>query len=191
VHQPEENLMLFPCSRVRAFFPQEKVILEHDGPAWLLWTEHGGTLILKIGDLKFKETAGAGEESGLFLEVELSPATPLIQKIEDFAAQHNLPLAPLAPPEPEFSARPILAACHLPEHKKFIFAEESRLLARPGPGRAVEMEVRGAFRVRTVTSQEADLVVHLTPGDLAGLLSYLRAVAQAMGCSGLSPGEEG
>jgi len=173
--------MLLHCPRVQALFPQEKVLLEHDGPAWMLWAEHGGTLILRVGELKFREIAGVGDASGLFLELDLSPAENLIHKIEDFAAQHNLTLSPLAPPESEFSARPVLAACHIPEYKKFIFAEESRLLARPRIAGAVEMEVRGAFRARAVPSQEADMVIHLLPGDLAGLLSYLRAVARAAG----------
>ncbi len=173
--------MLLHCPRVQALFPQEKILLEHDGPAWMLWAEHGGTLILRVGDLKFREIAGVGDASGLFLEVDLSPGAALISQIEDFAAQHNLPLTPLAPPEPEFSARPLLAACHIPEYKKFIFAEESRLQARPTPGGAVEMQVRGAFRTRTVPCQEADLVIHLTPGDLAGLLSFLRSVARGVG----------
>jgi hypothetical protein len=173
--------MLLHCLRVQALFPQEKVLLEHAGPAWMLWAEHGGTLILKVGDLQFREIAGQGDASGLFLEVEVSPAANIIHEIEACAAEHNLTLAPLASPEPEFSAQPILAACHIPEHNKFIFAEESRLQVRPGPGSTVEMEVLGAFRARTVPSQEADLVIHLTPGDLASLLAYLRAVARGAG----------
>ncbi|MHB8069450.1 MAG: hypothetical protein ACYDIC_16280 [Desulfobaccales bacterium] len=170
--------MFLHCPRVQALFPQEKIFLEHDGPAWMLWTEHGGTLILRVGDLRFREAVATAKESGLFLEMDLLPADNIIHKIEGFAAQHNLPLTAMAPPEHEFSARPVLAACHIPEHKKFIFAEESRLQVRPRPGGAVEMEVRGAFRARVVPCQEADLVVHLTPGDLARLLSYLRAVAR-------------
>ena len=173
--------MLLHCPRVQALFPQEKIFLEHNGPAWMLGTEHGGTLILKVGDLQFRELAGAGQESGLFLEVDLSPAAATIGKIEAYAAQHQLPLTPPASPAPECRAQPILAACHIPAHKKFIFAEESRLQVRTRTGGIVEMEVRGAFRARTVPCQEADLVVHLTPGDLAGLLSYLHAVAQAAG----------
>jgi hypothetical protein len=179
--KPLENPMLLHCPRVQALFPQEKVLLEHDGPAWMLWAEHGGTLILKVGELQFREIAGSGDASGLFLEVDLSPAGDIIPKIEGCAAQHNLTLLSLETPEPEFNARPVLAACHIPAYKKFIFAEESRLQARPRPGGAVEMEVRGAFRARAVPCQEGDLVIHLTPGDLAGLLSYLRAVARGGG----------
>jgi hypothetical protein len=147
----------------------------------MLWAEHGGTLILRLGDLKFREIAGSGDESGLFLDVDLPPAGDLIPKIEGFAARQNLTLQSLETPEPEFSARPVLAACHIPELKKFIFTEESRLQARPGPGGTVEMEVRGGFRARAVPCQEGDLVIHLTPGDLASLLSYLRAAASAAG----------
>ena len=173
--------MLLHCPRVQARFSQEKIFLEHDGQAWMLWAEHGGALILRVGDLQLRETAGGGDESGLFLEVDLAPAENVIHKIEAFAAKQNLPLLSLEAPEPECSARPILAACHIPAQKKFIFAEESRLQARPTTGGNLEIEVRGTFRTRTVPCQEADLVIHLTPGDLASLLSYLRAVARASG----------
>jgi len=170
--------MLLHCPRVQVLFLREKIFLEHDGPAWMHWDEHGGTLILRIGDLKFQEIAGTGAETGFFIKVELSPAATVVHEIEGCAAKHNLPLTPVAPPASGFSARPILAACHIPAKKMFIFAEESQMQVRPCPGGAVEMEVQGAFRSRTVPCQEADLVVHLTPGDLAGLLAYLRAVAQ-------------
>ncbi|MEW6657468.1 MAG: hypothetical protein AB1424_02285 [Thermodesulfobacteriota bacterium] len=173
--------MLLHCPRVQARFLQEKVFLEHDGPAWMLWAEHGGALILRVGNLQLREMAGAGDDSGLFLEVDLSPAGNVIHEIEGFAAQQNLPLLSPESPEPEFTARPLLAACHVSAQKKFIFSEESRLQVRPTPGGTVAMEVRGAFKARGVPSQEADLVIHLTPGDLAGLLSYLRAVARAPG----------
>jgi hypothetical protein len=174
--------MLLNCPRVQALFPQERIGLEHQGPARMLWAEHGGTLILKVGDLNFSETAAVGDASGLFLELDLTPAEALVQKIDDFAAEHSLALGhPAGGPAPEFSAQPFLAACHLPAQKLFLFAEQSQLLAQPrGPG-AVEMAVRGAFKARTVPSQEADLVIHLHPGDLAGLLSYLRALARAGG----------
>jgi hypothetical protein len=174
--------MLLNCPRVQVLFPQEKIRLEHQGPARMLWAEHGGTLILKVGDLKFSETAASGEESGLFLEVDLTPGEDLIHKIEDFAVKHSLALGhPPEGPASAFTAHPFLAACHLPDKKIFVFAEESQLQARPSGRGTVEMAVRGAFRVRAVPSQEADLVIHLYPGDLAGLLSYLRALARAGG----------
>lgn len=170
--------MLLHCPRVKALFPREKIRLEHDGPAWMLWAEHGGSLILKVGDLKFAEIAEPGEESGLFLEVELPPPENLVHKIQSFAAKHNLTLTPVVSPAPVCQVQPILAACHIPEYKKFIFAEESRLEARPGNAGTVEIAVRGEFRARPVPCQEADLVIHLTPGDLTELLSYLRAWAR-------------
>ncbi len=169
--------MLLHCPRVQVLLPQDKILLEHDGPAWMHWNEHGGTLILKVGDLKFREATGTGEETGFFLLIELSPSENLIHKIEHFAAKHKLTLVPPVPPEPEFSARPILAACHIPAKKMFIFAEESQMQVRPLSGGTMEMQVRGAFRTRAVPCQEADLVMHLTPRDLARLLSYLRTVA--------------
>jgi hypothetical protein len=162
---------------VQALFPQEHISLEHEGPAWMHWTEHGGTLILKVGDLKFGEISEPGEEAGLFLEVELSPAATLVHEIAAFAAEHNLTLPPITPPAPLCQVRPILAACHIPEHKKFIFAENSCLEARPGNAGAVDIAIRGEFLARSLPCQEADLVIHLHPGDLVQLLSYLRARA--------------
>jgi len=174
--------MLLHCPRVQALFPQEKIRLEHQGPAWMLWAEHGGTMILKVADLKFSEAAACGEESGLFLEMDLSPAATLIAQIEAFAAEHSLALnISTPPPHPEFSAAPILAACHIPDKNLFIFAEESRLLARPSGPAALEIAVRGEFRARTVPCREADLVIHLATADLARLLSFLLALARAEG----------
>jgi hypothetical protein len=112
----------------------------------MLWAEHGGAWILKVGDLKFSELAEAGEEAGFFLELELSPAETVVHKIEGFAAKHSPTLAPLASPGPSCSVHPVLAACHIPGQKRFIFAEESRLEAGrvprgsgriPGPDRAL------------------------------------------------------
>jgi hypothetical protein len=173
--------MLLHCPKVQALFPQEHIRLEHEGPAWMHWTEHGGTLILKVGDLKFSEISDPGEDSGLFLEVELTPAETLVHKIESFAVKHNLTLHPIGTPPPMCSVTPILAACHIPGQKKFIFAEESRLEARPANVGAVEIAVRGEFRTCPVPCQEGDMVIHLTPGDLAQLLSHLRAWARASG----------
>ncbi|MBI4794405.1 MAG: hypothetical protein HY790_00925 [Deltaproteobacteria bacterium] len=173
--------MLLHCPRVQALFPQEHIRLEHDGPAWMHWTEHGGTLILKVGDLKFGEIDEPGEESGFFLEVEMIPHETLVHKIEGFATKHNLILPPIDSSAPSCSVQPILAACHIPGQKKIIFAEESRLEARPGKAGTVEIAVQGEFRARPVPCQEADMVIHLTPYDLAQLLSYLRTLARAQG----------
>ena len=139
--------MLLHCPRVQVLFPREKIRLEHEGPAWMLWAEHGGTLILKVGDLKFAEIAAPVEESGLFLEVEMIPPETLVQQIEGFAAQQSLILPPPAsPPAEACIIQPILAACHIPLQKKFIFAEESQLEARPGKTGFVTIAVQGEFR---------------------------------------------
>lgn len=172
--------MLLHCPRVQALFPQEHIRLEHQGPAWMHWTEHGGTLILKVGDLKFAEISDPGGESGLFLEVEVLPPETLVHKIEGFAAKQSLTLPPLAsPPASACIIQPILAACHIPLQKKFIFAEESLLEARPGKAGIVEITVRGEFRTCPIPCQEGDMVIHLKPRDLAQLLSHLRAWARA------------
>jgi len=164
---------------VQALFPKDHIRLEHDGPVWMHWTEHGGTLILKVGDLKFSELSGHDGESGLLLEVELSPGDKVVHKIEGFAAKHSLTLPPQAPsPASECLIQPILAACHVPSQKKFIFAEKSFLEARPGPAGSAEIAVKGEFRTRPVPCQEGDLVIHLTPGDLTRLLAHLRAWAE-------------
>jgi hypothetical protein len=171
--------MLLHCPRVQALFPQDRIRLEHDGPVWMHWTEHGGTLILKVGDLQFTELAGYEGESGLFLEVELTPGEDVVQEIEGFAAEHSLTLPPPAsPPASECVIQPILAACHVPARKKFIFAEKSLLEARPGPAGSAVIAVKGEFRTCPVPCQEGDLVIHLTPGDLTRLLAHLRAWAK-------------
>jgi hypothetical protein len=169
--------MLIHCPRVQAFFPREEICLEHLGPAWMLWAEHGGAMILRVGDLKLTEPAKDREEAGIFLEMDLTPPETLIHKIEGFAAKHNLILAKLPPPE--CSLTPILAACHIPEKNLFIFAEESELLARPTGRGAMEIAVRGSFKARPELSREADLVIRLAPPDLVLLLSFLLARVRA------------
>jgi hypothetical protein len=176
--------MLLHCLRVLVLFPREQILLENQGPARMLWTEHGGTLILKVGDLKFAETTAPGEESGFFLELGLPAPADLVPKIEEFAAEQSLSLAPPAPPAAELSLPPILAACHLPQLKKFIFAEDARLEARPGKSGGMAMKVQGEFRSRTVPCQEGDLVIHLQPREMAQLLAFLRNLARSAGGAG-------
>lgn len=170
--------MLLHCSRVQVLFPQEKICLESEGPAPLLLDEHGGTLILKVGDLRLTEIAASGEESGFYLEVDLTPPETLVRDIEVFASEQSLTLPPIAAPPMACLAHPILAAGHLPGLQKFIFAEDSRLEARPGKTGVMDILVRGEFRARTVPCQEADLVIHLAPADLAQFLSYLLALVR-------------
>ena len=173
--------MLLRCSRVQVLFPQEKLFLESTEPAPLLLDEHGGTLILKLMDLKLVEVAAPGEESGFLLELALTPAETLVRDIEAFAREQNLALPPLAATPEVCLVRPILAACHLPGPKKFIFAEESTLEARSGKGGVMDLAVRGELKARTVPCQEADLVIHLAPADLAQVLAYVLALAREAG----------
>ncbi len=171
--------MLLHCPRVQALFPKDRIRLEPDGPVWMHYTEHGGTLILKVGDLICSELAGYETESGLFLEVELTPGEDVVDKIESFAAEQSLTLPPSTPPPAsECVMQPILAACHVPAQKKFIFAEKSLLEARPGKAGSAEIAVKGEFRTCPVPCQEGDLVIHLTPGDMTRLLAHLRAWAR-------------
>jgi hypothetical protein len=173
--------MRLHCSRVQALFPRDNIRLEHEGPAWMLLTEHGGTLILKVGELQFSEIAAPGEDSGLFLKVELGSPETLAPQIAALAAEQNLTLPPPAPPAPECRVQPILAACHLPGPKKFIFAEDSRLEARPGNDGTAAIAVRGEFRTSPLPCQEGDMVIHLQPRDLAQLLSCFRDWARNVG----------
>ncbi|MFZ5452199.1 MAG: hypothetical protein ACOZF2_10070 [Thermodesulfobacteriota bacterium] len=173
--------MLLNCSRVQVLFPQGKMYLEHPGPAPLLLDKHGGTLILKAGDLKMVKIAEPNEESGFFLEVELAPGETLVRDIEAFVREQSLTLPPAAAPSSACLVRPILAACHLTGINKFIFAEDSRLEARPGKAGVMDMAVEGEFKARTLPCQEADLVVHLAPADLAQLLSYTLALVREAG----------
>ena len=169
--------MLLNCSRVQALFPLEKILLEHQGPARMLWAEHGG-LILKVSELKFAEIAAEGEDTGFFLDLELPPSETLSSQITEFATEQSLALPPPAAPDEACLVKPILAACHLPQQKKFIFSEDSRLEARPVKGGIVAVAVRGKFLSRTVPCQEGDIVIHLQPRDMAELLSFLLAQAR-------------
>lgn len=171
--------MLLSCPRVHAVFPQDELEMGHEPPAWVRWSEHGGTFILRVAGLKLMETVDSASEAGLSLEVAVDDAAALQEKIEGFAGHHHLLLHPPPGPLGVFLEEPILAACHIPEKQLFVYCEAPELAARPSPGGNLELKVTGAFRTRWVPCQEGDLVIHLTAPAMERLLSYFFALAHA------------
>ena len=168
--------MLIPCSRVQAIFAVQGVRLDRPTPASMVWDEHGGTFVLRVGELAATEVAAGEPETGIILEIPLSAREELIRSLEEFAAQQQLPLAP--PSGPELVEDVVLAACHLPGQKLFVFAEEPRLEVKKR-GEAVELVLTGAFKSRRVPCQETDLVVHLTRAAMSRLVALVLSLARA------------
>jgi len=86
--------MLLPCPKVHAVFLRENLEMGHEPPAWVRWDEHGGTFILRVVGLKLTDASPAASGEVLFLEVALTEAPALQEKIQGFAARHHLPLHP-------------------------------------------------------------------------------------------------
>jgi hypothetical protein len=167
--------MQIPCSRTQAIFPGQGIRLDRRTPAFMVWDEHGGTFVLRVEELAATEIAGESE-SGIILEIPLSLPEGLIRSLEEFAAQQQLPLAP--PPGPELEEVVVLAACHLPVQKLFVFAEEPRLVVKRC-GQAVELALEGLFKARRLPCQATDLVIHLTRASMARLVSLVLSLARS------------
>ena len=127
--------MQIPCSRAQVVVADPGIRLARHTPGFMVWDEHGGDFRPAGGGLAATEIAGESE-SGIILEIPLSLPEGLIRSLEEFAAQQQLPLAP--PPGPELEEVVVLAACHLPVQKLFVFAEEPRLVVKRC-GEAVEI----------------------------------------------------
>lgn len=164
--------MHFHCRRVQGNFPAEKLHLENQGPARLIWDEHGGTFVLRVEGLEVLEPADG--ETGIFLEVALPEPGSLAQQIESFAGRHNLRLG-LKPAVADLAETPILAACHIPGKNLFIFCEEPRLTFRLLDATTMELQVTGVFKSRRVPCQETDVVIHLDLAAICRLLGGLLA----------------
>ena len=167
--------MLIPCSRAQAVVADPKIRLDRLTPGFMVWDEHGGTFVLRVDELTATEVTAGESETGIILEIPLSPGEGLIRSLEEFAAQQQLPLTP--PSGPELLEEAVLAACHLPEHNRFVFAEAPRLAAKRR-GEAVEIAVSGTFKARRVPCQEADLVIHLTKAAMARLVALVLSLAR-------------
>jgi hypothetical protein len=168
--------MLIPCSRAQAVVADPKIRLDRHTPGFMVWDEHGGTFVLRVDELAATEVAAGQWETGIILEIPLSPGEGLIRSLEEFAAQQQLPLAP--PSGPELLEEAVLAACHLPEQNLFIFCEEPRLAVKRR-GEAVELAVAGHFKTRRVPCRETDLVIHLTRAAMARLVALVLSLARA------------
>jgi hypothetical protein len=141
----------------------------------MVWDEHGGTFVLRVEELAATEDAAGEPETGIILEIPLSSREELICSLEEFAAQQQLPLAP--PSGPELEEDVVLAACHLPVQKLFVFAEEPHLLVKRCD-EAVEITLTGAFKARRVPCQATDLVIHLTRASMARLVTLVLSLAR-------------
>ncbi|MFA5110369.1 MAG: hypothetical protein WC443_03095, partial [Desulfobaccales bacterium] len=119
--------MLIPCLRARACFADPGLKLELKTPASLMWDEHGGTFVLKVGELDVAEAGAAEAEPGFSLTIPLTQTEALCRDLEEFAAQQQLPLT--EPMGPELAETVMLAACHVPGKNLFIFAEAPALAA--------------------------------------------------------------
>jgi hypothetical protein len=167
--------MLIPCTRFQASFADPMIRLELQAPASMIWDEHGGTFVLKVGDLNVAELTAPPAESGCRLEISLTPGAPLISALEEFAGLHQLPLAP--PPTPDLEEPVLLAACHLPGRNLFIFTEEPALTATKR-GESVELAVTGRFKSRRVPCQATDLVIHLSKAAMTRLVAFVLSQAR-------------
>jgi hypothetical protein len=169
--------MLIPCSRAQAVVADSGIRLDRTTPCFMVWDEHGGTFVLRVEELVATEVAAGESETGITVEIPLSAPERLIHSLEGFAAQQQLPLAP-PPPGPELQEEIVLAACHLPGQKLFVFAEEPHLAVKKR-GESVELAVTGSFKARRVPCQETDLVIHLTKAAMARLVSLVLSLARA------------
>ncbi len=171
--------MHLTCTRAQALFPSADAKVYAPNPLSLLWDcHHGDTFVLRVGGLTVAPLSGETAAEPIKLEVSLAPPDEVINKMENFAAQHNLALVP-GPTLPEEVAAPLtLAACHLPETKLFVFCESATLTARATPEGNMQLTVAGEFKSRQVPCQETDLVLHLERAHAARLLSYCFSVVQ-------------
>jgi hypothetical protein len=169
--------MLISCTRFQASFAEPGIRLALKVPAPMMWDEHGGTFVLKVGNLEVAELTAPPAESGCCLEISLTPGADLIRALEEFAGLHQLPLA--QPSDPDLAEEAVLVACHLPGKNLFVFAEEPTLTAVKR-GETVELSVSGVFKVRRVPCQETDLVIHLTKAAMTRLVAFV--LNQARGC---------
>ena len=169
--------MLIPCSRAQAVVADPGIRLARHTPGFMVWDEHGGTFVLRVDELAATEAPGESK-SAIILEIPLSLPEELIRSLEEFAAQQQLPLAP--PSGPELVVEVVLAACHLPVQKLFVFAEAPHLLVKRR-GEAVELALEGLFKARRVPCQETDLVIHLTRAAMAQLVALVLNLARGGG----------
>jgi hypothetical protein len=167
--------MLIPCTRFQASFADPAVKLELKAPTPIMWDEHGGTFVLKVGDLEVAELTAPPAESACRLEFSLIPGADLVSALEEFAGLHQLPLAPSSAPDLE--ERALLAACHLPGRNLFVFAEEPTLTA-VRRAETVELTVLGDFKARRIPCQATDLVIHLTKSAMTKLVAFVLSQAR-------------
>jgi hypothetical protein len=170
--------MLLPCPQIKAVFPAERLRLRNLEPTQLLWDRHHGSpFLVKVGGLEVQALGEEAPTASIRLEIGLSPPEKLVRELEVFGASMGLTLAPLAGPPQELREKPVLAACHIPGPKLFVFCEDSELKARP-QAHTLELIIGGSFKARRLPCQEADFLMYLEPSASARLLSCLLTLAR-------------
>lgn len=171
--------MHLTCTLILAQFPTEGLKVFSNKPLSLLWDcHHGDTFVLKVEGLAVEPLSGETAGGPITLEISLAPADEVFNKIEHFAAHHNLALVSW-PSLPDELVEPLtLAACHLPEAKLFVFCEKATLTARATPEGTMRLTVVGDFKSRKVPCQETDLLLHLERDQASRLLWYCFTVVQ-------------
>jgi hypothetical protein len=169
--------MHLTCTRAQALFPPEGFKAFNDQPLSLLWDcHHGDTFVLMVKGLKVEPLSGQAAPEPLTLEVSLAPGHEVLATFQDFAAQHNLALTPLASKPLELEESLTLAACHVPGSKLFVYSEKAMLTARATPEGNVQLVVKGDFKSRKIPCQETDLLLHLERPGSTRLLNYCLSV---------------
>ena len=171
--------MHLTCTLAQALFPAEGFTVLNDQPLSMLWDcHHGDTFVLMVKGLKTEPLAGEAAAAPLALEVSLTPSDEVLNTIENFAAHHNLALTSLSTPPEEMEEPLILAACHEPGAKLFVYSEKATLTARATPEGNMRLTVTGDFKSRKVPCQETDLLLHLERAHSTRLLSYCFSVVR-------------
>ncbi len=170
--------MHLQCLQVMARFPAERLQLSTSEPVEVLWDcHHADVYVLKVGGLAVEELPEETPESSIRLKLTLSPPGKLIQDIERFAATMQLALEKA--PRPQVKEKLLLAACHVPSAKLFVFSEDAVLTAQASGPQTWDLEVAGPFKSRRVPCQEADLVIHLGKEASTRLLSQFFHLVRA------------
>jgi len=169
--------MLLACSRVQAVFAGERIGLEAGAAAQSVWDEHGGIFVVRLEGLVAVELPASPGEARITAEIKLAAAESLISQIKEFAAQQSLPLTAAPGPPGELLVEPFLSACHLPGRSLFLFCEAPQLQVRLAAPQTLELMVTGSFQARRVPCRETDIIIHLRPGAMAQVLSFILRLA--------------
>lgn len=166
--------MLLPIQALQVRFHKLGLRLSGTQPAFLIWDcHHGDIFVLKATGLATETWSGESSRSVISGVLELRPPEEMLSRLETFAARHQLRVELWSPPPAELVLPLVLAACHVPERKLFLFSETSALTVRSVADGKIRWEVQGEFQSRSLISQETDLVLHMARSQAASLASFL------------------